>query len=98
MAELDLVISDDEYADLKNAHMLFGETAETTIDSYRKIMDDVSISAIYSGAVADNLRLFLLQADRLNDRLSDLGTRIAVTLQSYVDAIDAADADIYNAY
>jgi hypothetical protein len=96
MADANLVVGDDEYNALGGTCINYGVAAKERFDSWNKGMNDTNSFAIYNGDTADNLRLFLLQADHIKGRIDLAILGVAAALSGYVLAIDKADKDIYN--
>jgi len=95
MADYDMVVSDDELADMGKAYQSFGELLEESLDAYLEILSNTAATAIHSGQTAQNLRLFLLQANALKGQIAELSDHLLGATVHFQYWIDSADEDIY---
>jgi hypothetical protein len=94
MADGDIIIVDDELTELVNAYSLLGEFGMQSYSGFMRLLDETVTSAVHSGATADNLRLFILQAHRIETEFATCFTSLSLLIDDYKAAIKGADISL----
>ena len=91
----DLVVVDEEYADLGSALGTMAESLEAKLKSYDESLSRVVDAAVKEGEVAENLAGFKSLVAALNGETRWLAKQGKQILSQYVKDIDRADKQLY---
>lgn len=95
MATSELIIDDDYISDMGNYLRRAGNSIDNMIDSYIAKLQEIKVSAIMEGEIANSLEAYITSAQGLKDRAGDMGTEMEKLLDSFIADVDKADQFLF---